>query len=50
MRRERVGESRRTRVSEVAGKKISAETCAAARLDRNPNAISAFIASFSDLP
>jgi hypothetical protein len=46
----RVGESRRTRVFEPAGKNVSAETCADARSERNPNAISAFIPSFSDLP
>jgi hypothetical protein len=50
MRRERVGESRQTRVFEVAGKNVSAETRTGARSERNPNAIVAFIPSFSDLP
>jgi hypothetical protein len=50
MRRERVGESRRTRVFEAAGKNVSAETRAGARSERNPNAIFAFIPGFSDLP
>jgi hypothetical protein len=50
MRSQRVGESRRTRVFEAAGKSVSAETRAGARSERNPNAIVAFIPGFSDLP
>ena len=50
MRRERVDENRRARVFEAAGKHVPAETRAEARSERNPNAIFAFIPSFSDLP
>ena len=50
MRSQRAGESRRTRVFEAARKNVSAETLADARSERNPNAIVAFIPSFSDLP
>ncbi len=50
MRRERVGESRRIRVFQAAGKNVSTETRANARLEGNPDAIFAFIPGFLDLP
>jgi hypothetical protein len=50
MRRERVGERRRTRIFEAAGLKISAETCRGAGLQRNPIDISVFIPSFLYVP
>jgi hypothetical protein len=50
MRREGVGETRRMRVFEAQSANVSAETRAAAQSERNPDAIIAFIPSFSDLP
>ena len=50
MRRERVGESRRTRDCEAQSEDVSAETCHCADLERNPIAISVFSISFSDVP
>jgi hypothetical protein len=50
MRRECGGEGRQIRVFEVAGRNVCAEMRAGARSERNPNAIFAFIRTFSDLP
>ena len=50
MRRERVGESRRTRDCEAKREDVSAETRDCADLEQNPIAISVFITSFSDVP
>lgn len=50
MLRERVGEIRRIRIFEATALKISAETRADAKFERNPVAISVFIPSFSDVP
>lgn len=50
MYRESVGENRRTRAFREVGKRISAQTRATARLKGNPDAIFAFIPSFSVLP
>lgn len=50
MRRERAGESCRTRVFEAAISNEFGETCAGAGLERNPIAISVLISSFSTLP
>ena len=50
MRRKGVGESPRNWVFQAPDKNVSAETRASARLGANPDAIFAFIPSFSDLP
>jgi hypothetical protein len=50
MRREGVGERCRIWIFEAATRKIPAETCGDADLERNPIAISVFIPSFSDVP
>jgi hypothetical protein len=50
MRRESVGERRRTRGWAAIKTRVAAETRVGARVNRNPIAISAFILSFSDVP
>ena len=50
MRREGVGERRRTRGWAAIKTRVAAETRCGARGNQNPIAFSAFITSFSDLP
>jgi hypothetical protein len=50
MRRERVGESRRTRQYEAQSEDVSAETRHCTDGERNPIAIAVFSISFSDVP
>ena len=50
MRREGVGERRRTRGWAAIRQRVSAETRCGPRVNQNPIAFSAFMTSFSDLP